>query len=324
MTAPALRPLRIGEMLDASIKIYTSNLRVLIGLTAVVIVPFQVLTGLVLLSIIPSSTDLPNGFSALGNQSTVASDAAAHTGATAVLDIGGLIAGALVTGACVKAVSDAYLDQPTDIRTSLGFVARRLHSLLWVEVLFLAGSVAALFLLVVPGIYLWGLWIVHTPALLVERRKGRRALGRSRELVRGHWWHAWTTVLVATVMVTVIAGILQGVLLGIVFTTSDSVVVGVVLVTLAQTVAALIVRPFQAAVVTVVYYDLRVRREGYDVELLAAQLGFEPGTLATPYLDQESAGQPGGPSYWPPPPGGIPPDDRTVPPLPPPLPPMPQ
>jgi len=312
MTAPALRPLRIGEMLDASVKLYLANARVLIGLTAVVIVPFEVLSGLVLLSIVPSSSDLPNGFSAFTTQTTAASDLAAQTGASAVLNVGGLIAGALVTGACVKAVSDLYLDQPADIRTSLAFVARRLHSLIWVEILIFLGVLVGFILLIVPGIYAYGLWVVAVPALLVERRKGRRALGRSRALVRGNWWHAVATVFVATLMVSIIASIVQGVLLGIFFVTSDSVVVGVLLVTLAQTVAALIVRPFAAVVITVVYYDLRVRREGYDVELLAEQLGFEPGALGEPYLGPGTVGRPGGPPYWPPPPGWTLPDEATA------------
>ena len=42
----------------------------------------------------------------------------------------------------------------------------------------------------------------------------------------------------------------------------------------ALTNAALIpITPFAAAAVTVLYYDLRIRKEGYDVELLAAEIG---------------------------------------------------
>jgi len=35
-------------------------------------------------------------------------------------------------------------------------------------------------------------------------------------------------------------------------------------------------RPFLAAVTTILYYDLRVRHEGYDMQLLAEQLGHHP------------------------------------------------
>jgi hypothetical protein len=53
-----------------------------------------------------------------------------------------------------------------------------------------------------------------------------------------------------------------------------------------------------------------VRHEGYDVALLAEQLGIEPTALPAGALidaGPESVGQPGGPPFWPPPPGWSPP-----------------
>ena len=303
MSAPALRPLRIGEILDASIKIYTSHARTLIGLAATVIVPFQVFTGLVLLSIVPSSADLPNGYSAITNPQP-APDQAASTGANITIIITGVIAGLLVTAACVKAVSDVYLDQPTGFRPSLGFALRRLPSLLWLTVLLAVLLGLGFIALIIPGIYLYTAWAVATPVLLIEGRKGMKALRRSRALVRGRWWSTTFLLLVATLLVSVVTSIFQGVVLAIVFSRSDSVVVGVVLVTVSSGIASVLVQPFQAAVRTVLYYDLRVRKEGYDVELLAEQLGIESTTLpGRGYLGPESVGQPGGPPYWPPPPG---------------------
>ncbi len=309
MASPALRPLRIGEILDASIKIYRTNARTLIGLAAIVVIPFQVLSGLVILSIVPSTADLPNGYSALSNlgHATPSPDPAATTGANAILSITSLIATLLVTGACVKAVSDVYLDQPVGFRASLRFAARRLHSLLWLEILFVLGLIVAFCALIIPSIYLYFAWALAAPALLIEGRRGRRALGRSRQLVKGRWWPTAAVLLLAAVLTSVFSSIFEGIVLGVVFSTSDSLIVGVALVTLSAAIASTLAQPFQAAVTTMLYYDLRVRKEGYDVELLAEQLGLEPATLPGPgYLGPESVGQPGGPPYWPPPPGWVP------------------
>jgi hypothetical protein len=84
------------------------------------------------------------------------------------------------------------------------------------------------------------------------------------------------------------------------------VLVGVTVISLAAAVSSLLTQPFHAAVVTVLYYDLRVRHEGYDIALLAEQLGIElaslpAGTALVPGPD--SVGKPGGPPFWPPPPG---------------------
>ena len=62
-----MRPRRVGEVLDAAIKIYTRNARTLMGLAAVVVIPMQVVSGLVL-NFIP---DLPT---ALAEMRRVAPD----------------------------------------------------------------------------------------------------------------------------------------------------------------------------------------------------------------------------------------------------------
>jgi hypothetical protein len=43
--------------------------------------------------------------------------------------------------------------------------------------------------------------------------------------------------------------------------------------------------PFTAAVVVAIYYDLRVRKEGYDLERLIADLGEAPAGQGPPSAD---------------------------------------
>jgi hypothetical protein len=309
MSAPALRPLRVGEILDAGIKVYLRNARTLMGITAVVVVPFQVLSAVVLLSTVSTSSEVPHGFSSIG--SAHAADHATSLGASATLDLTSAVIGVLTTAGCVKAVSDIYLDQPTDIGSSLRFALRRVGALLWLEII--AGIVLTLafFALLIPGIWLYAAWSVAAPALLIERRPAFAALGRSVRLVRGRWWAVAGVRLVANLVALVVAGAIEAALVGVTLTAgTSSVVLTVTVVSLAAAVSAVLTRPFQAAVVTVLYYDLRVRHEGYDVALLAEQLGIEPAALPAGALAEdgpESVGAPGGPPFWPPPPGWSPP-----------------
>ena len=150
-------------------------------------------------------------------------------------------------------------------------------------------------------------------------------------------------LVVANLMTALVSGAITGVLLAIVLTGGGSALYAVVVVSLAGAVAGILTRPFQAAVATVLYYDLRVRREGYDVQLLAEQLGFDPAVMPAGALagadrgspagelaglegagglgggseagwgggsagewGPDSVGQPGGPPFWPPPPGWSP------------------
>lgn len=302
MGSSALRPLRVGEILDAGIKVYLSEARTLMGLTAVIVVPFQILSAAILLSTVSNSGEVPHGFTVGARQT---SEHAASLGANAVLSITGLIIGLLTTAACVKAVSDVYLDQPTSVGTSLRFALRRLGSLIWLQVVLVVLLTLAFLALVIPGIWLYAAWSVATPALLIEGYRGSRALNRSFRLVRGRWWATAGVLLVATVLTFVVSGVIQGVLVGIAFASdSESIVLTVAVVSLAAAVASVLTRPFQAAVTTVLYYDLRVRHEGYDVELLAKQLGIEPAAMPPALADgPESVGTPSGPPFWPPPPG---------------------
>ena len=304
MTGPALRPLGIGEILDVGIKAYLRNAKTLIGLAAVVVVPFQILSAIVLLSVVPDANSVPGGtFDTTNSTST---DTAATLGANATLTITGFLVGLLVTAACLKAVSDIYLDRPAEFGGSLRFAVRRLGPLFWMNIVMGVGLLAGFAALVVPGIWLYVAWSVATPALLIENLRGRRALGRSYRLVKGRWWRVAGVLLVANILVIFVAGVVQGVLVGVALSGSGSVLVAVTVVSLAAAISSVLTQPFHAAVVTVLYYDLRVRREGYDIALLAEQLGIEPSELpagAALPAGPESVGKPGGPPFWPPPPG---------------------
>ena len=316
MPAPALRPLSIGEILDASVKVYKRNARTLIGLAAVVVVPVQLISMAILLNTVGNGDEVPGTFpkfSGLGSTHTVHPiHTGASVGSTFAVDILGGLANLLVTAACVKAVSDTYLDQPTSIRASLRFVTRRLGALVWMDILLGIGLALAFVALIVPGIWLYVAWAVAIPALLIEGKRGTEALGRSRRLVHDRWWPTAGVLLVVALLIGIVGGAFSGALLAFLLSGGHSAATKVILSRFTGGAAAILTRPLQAVVVTILYYDLRVRHEGYDVELLAGQLGIEPAALPPPAPvpasgtyegGPEAVGQPGGPPFWPPPAG---------------------
>ena len=56
-------------------------------------------------------------------------------------------------------------------------------------------------LIVVPGLILATLWSVAAPVVVLERPAGLRALGRSRELVRGNGWNVFAVILLLVILV---------------------------------------------------------------------------------------------------------------------------
>jgi hypothetical protein len=315
MAVPPLRPLQIGEILDASVKVFKKNARTLIGLAALIVIPVQLISIAILLNTVANGDEVPGSFpkfTGIGAVHARSIHTGASIGSSFVVDILGGLANLLVTAACVKAVSDTYLDQATSIRASLRFAARRLGSLVWMDIILGLGLALAFIALIVPGIWLYAAWAVAIPALLIEGKRGTEALGRSRRLVRDRWWPTAGVLLVSALLVGIVGGALSGALLAFLLSGGHSAATKVVLSRVTTGAVAILTRPFQAVVVTILYYDLRVRHEGYDVELLAEQLGIEPAKLPPPDTvsafgsyegGPEAVGQAGGPPFWPPPPG---------------------
>jgi hypothetical protein len=302
---PALRPLGIGEILDVGIKITTRHWWTLVRAVLVVVVPIQVLASIVTLSAPDgaSTFDFETGTVDEGDEWTFL--AAALTAALLTL-----VAQTIATGACFKAVADAYLGRVPSWRRSLAQVVRRLHSILWISFLTYLLAGLALIPCILPGIWLYFSWTVAIPAFLTEGAKGRRALGRSFRLVRRFWWRTFAIILLGSILSGIIEAVVGGVLGAISFT-SDTEAVQVLANLVASVLAGAVTTPFIAAVTVVLYVDLRVRKEGFDLALLAARFGEggEPGEgplpLPAPPPPLSRPLPQGGsqPPYWPPPPG---------------------
>jgi hypothetical protein len=306
--APNLRPLRIGEILDVTIKLYLRNFKTLLLLVTIVAGPLHVLGTLITLSTAPEDTRVT--FSDIGNNTTTPQHAPSGsfwTGQLVVIVLT-LVVTTLATAVSFKAVSDAYLGERPSVGESLRFVGRRVPSVLWVTVLSWLGIVAAFICLIVPGIWVSIAWTVAVPALLFEGCKGRKALGRSFALVKDRWWPTCAAIVLGYVLASVVGGILQGLIVVPVFGSSDSDSTAIVANGIATTLSAIVVTPFQAALAAVIYYDLRVRKEGFDLQLLAERLGLPvPQTSAA--SDREASTPADGaskPPFWPPPPGWSP------------------
>jgi hypothetical protein len=310
-SAPQLRPLGVGEILDVGIKIYSRNWLTLFKIVVFVVLPAQILVNVVQISALPSGLSESSSGNPLGPRFTQTGYVSRHqvvtflVGYVAALVIS-FLAGRLAQAACFRAVADAYLGEAMDWRSSLRFALRRLPAIVWLTIL--SGILVGLatLLCVVPGIYFYVAFTVAVPVLLVEGAGPARALGRSRELVKGRWWGTCGVAVVGYLLVTVVSLALTALVVGVAFANpARNTVTGFVLNTLAATVGSMIATPAAAAFVTVLYIDLRVRKEGFDLLLLARGLGVEraPGQEPPPFIPEPAPAPESRPPFWPPPPG---------------------
>jgi hypothetical protein len=290
---PQLRPLGIGEILDVAMKIVWRNAGTLVRVVIFVVLPVQIVSTVISLSASPSADTGVSG-----------NDLAAALVGIGAAGILSFLGSTLASGACFRAIAGAYLAHRTGWRDSIRYALQRLHSILWVTILVGVVTVIGFILCIIPGIYLGVGFALAIPVLLTEDARGGRALSRSRELVRGNWWRVFAVVALGYLLSGILSGAIEGVVAGLttVSTTPDSVVSALVNI-VAGTVSSVITTPFVAAFLTVLYFDLRVRKEAFDLQLLAERIGVEPpvgGTALPPPgpgdFDEE-------PPFWPPPPG---------------------
>jgi hypothetical protein len=306
VATPQLRPLGIGEILDVSLKIAWRNAGTLVRIVLFVVAPAQALSALVQVSASPDLYDPGGGFGGFEDTSTTSeSDAWTFFAGLAVAGLIGFIAGQLATGASFKAVAQAYLGERTNWKDSLRFALRRFHSILWIVILTGIVILVALFFCLVPGIWLWVSFAVALPALMTEGLRGRKALARSFRLVRGRWWRTAVLLVLAFLLVSIVSGIISFAVAAVAVVRPDNPFVLFLIGALSSTAGALVTTPFSAAYHTVLYFDLRVRKEAFDLQLLAQSVGVEPPEGWEPPIEPEPAElEPGDqPPFWPPPPG---------------------
>jgi hypothetical protein len=114
------------------------------------------------------------------------------------------------------------------------------------------------------------LFAVAIPVVILERRRVLAALGRSFDLTRSHFWHVLGVVLAASLLGALLNTALAAGL-NIWSANGGSPTSLVIAQGIANTIGSLITAPFVAATIVALYFDLRIRDEGFDVQMAIAQ-----------------------------------------------------
>lgn len=304
---PGLRPLSFGEILDVALKIFGRHWRTLVACVLVPTVPLQILSVLVVLSVAPEQFDL-----SADSTATAPEGSGTEIAAFLVVQLLSALASLLAWAACFKGVADGYLGRDPSVGRSLRFGLPKILRLFGLAIV--TGVMVAIGLLgiLVGALFVAALVILSVPALLFERIGVFSSIGRSFELVKGRYWSIVLLVLViflAFLVLGIVFGGILGATAGAAGTESEAA--GAVVTFLSNTVLTAITTPLFAAIVTVLYFDQRVRKEGFDLQLLAEGMGEQPAFTGAPepQPQPQPPSQPasGGLSGWQPPSSSTPP-----------------
>ena len=206
----------------------------------------------------------------------------------------GVISSVLVYGAVAFAVCQAYLKGKVDLGQSYGRVWWRIVTLVLVA-LVLGSMLGAFFgvgmaasperpnlavaatALSVPVIAIMVYLSMAVPATVIEGQKMEKALVRSWKLVTDHWWRVFGVSLVFGLLALGLS-----LLVGLPFALVELGLregpggVATVVQLLGDVVTGVVAPPLVFVGGTLLYLDLRVRKEGLDLEGLARETALAP------------------------------------------------
>ena len=244
----------LGQLIDATFKVYGKA-----------IIPFFAIA---LIPQIPSLLSLAVG----GPVDDAAQPDISLT--ETVLALASLLIGIVAGAASIFCLGQVLAGRSVDVMDCYGRALSVLLPLLAATIivsLALIGS--AILMLVLIGIplffYVLVIWFFAVQAVVIENRSTFDALKRSQELVKGNWWRVFGigVVFILLGIALLIPAIIVSVIVGLINAVLANVVLGV---------AVALVTPVLYIGSTLLYIDLRVRKEGYGLQDLVDDLARRP------------------------------------------------
>jgi hypothetical protein len=267
-----LRPLRVTEVVDRAVRLYARNALVVWRIVVPLLLVVEAVFTLIDLSALPSGSFVQNGQLYAPAGSATGTYNAAVVIESIVLS---LVVLQVINGALVRVYSDTFLGRRPDSQQAVRFALRHLLGLVWIGVIVGVAVLLGLIAILIGAIYLWVMLSLSFAAYVVEGKRGFAALGRSQDLVRGRWWATFGALLLVLIIIAIAAIVLPAILAALESGSNPvSPTAYVILLRLANLIVYTVAGPLSASVTVTIYFDLRVRKEAFDLQQLGERLGI--------------------------------------------------
>ena len=284
-----LQPMTVGDILDKTIQLYKGNFLKFVGIVLLVKGPYLLL-GYALAKLV---VFVLSGTSDASGEDTeqVATYGLSMVSLLLVKLLEILFVGPILIAAMTMAISERFLDRDIGIAEAYKKVMERFLPLLGTILLtgaiisavllafvlvgvsmLMAGSQPGLFMIMIGVFFACALWVryVFIPqTVILEGEGGFSAMKRSKYLVKGYFFKAFVLLILifmALALVTEIVSFVTGKALFFLGEYSTLLAEG------ASNVLSVLLEPFRIAAITLLYYDFRIRKEGFDLEVMAEEL----------------------------------------------------
>ena len=302
-TTPQLRPLGIGQLLDQAIRLYRRNFFTFIGIIALVQIPLTVLQLVSSLLTTSGMLDIESAssFSDIFGLAYIAG----MSGTLLVGLLSFILVHVVATAAMTRAVAGSYLGEKPEILGAYRKIGPAWPVLLATLILAIVVMIGLLIWFLVPCVgWLTGLGMLTffglviipllAPVIILEKQKPGRAIRRAWDLARRRFWWVLAFVFIlylfGQLIITGPSMLIGAIFVSIIGEHTESsgsmpgfyMVAQAVLQALIPMLSSLIYLPLQLTAITLMYFDLRIRTEGFDLAIwqrcsLGAELPETPG-----------------------------------------------
>jgi hypothetical protein len=197
-------------------------------------------------------------------------DVDAYTAMTLLFTLAYLLINVLAVGAMFALAVRSYLGQKRTVGQVLSETVRRLLPFLGLMLLFYLGVGFGMIALIVPGIFLAVSWAFIAPAFWAEGAGVFTSYGRSWRLISGRRWTVLGLVVIGFLVYAVVSAVFG--VVGLILLFTDNTLLFLVTSDLINAVVSAVALPLFPSILTAAYYDARVRKEAFDLELAARHL----------------------------------------------------
>lgn len=261
----SLRPMTVGELLDASIGVLKTRPRAVLAITAVFVLPTQLAAAFVSRDLLASTS-----FTEIFNDPSLAGSTTGSSSGTGVVFLVGLLPSMVlpfVAGALGRLVAAWRAGGDLTTGAALRAAGRKWWVLLVAWFLTHLAETVAMIAFLVPALLLMALWQVAAPVIVVEDLGPIAGLRRSGRLASTRFWSVVLAVLGAGFVHYVLNSMLP--LVTQLIASALGRDGGWVVLAVGNILTSLVTTAFLAAFAVVLYLDLRVRSEGLDLQLEA-------------------------------------------------------
>jgi hypothetical protein len=175
----------------------------------------------------------------------------------------------IVSGVVCRTVAASYLGQQLRAADAVRVGAGQVWALLVASLLGHLLELAGFCLCILPGLAFVTLLFLSAPAIVLEGLGPMAGMGRSWRLVKRRFWPVFGTALLGVLLGAVIVDLVSAVPEAAAALASSHV--RAVIDAVVGTAGSALEWTIYATLATMIYFDQRIRQEGLDLELMAAQ-----------------------------------------------------